>query len=71
MQQVYAVIDALKPLSVSPITMHDALWTVRSLLRWGEVQWPLRTRTDRACLPARPLPIPRERGLGSSVSRMI
>lgn len=53
MQQVYAVIDALKPLSVSPITMHDALWTVRSLLLWGEVQWPLRTRTDRACLPAR------------------
>ena len=53
MQQVYAVIDALKPLSVSPITMHDALWTVRSLLWWAEVQWPLRTRTDRGCLPAR------------------
>jgi hypothetical protein len=54
MQQVYAVIDALKPLSVSPITMHDALWTVRSLLLWwGEVQWPLRTRSCvRACPPA-------------------
>ena len=68
MRQVYAVIDALKPLSVSPITMHDALWTVRSLLWWGEVQWPL---AYRSCVPARPLPIPRERGLGGSVSRMI
>jgi hypothetical protein len=53
MQQVHAVIDALQPLSLEPITMHDALWTVRSLLRSGEVQWPLRTRTDRACVPTR------------------